>query len=191
MRPEAFDMEEELTVTEGRRAPAERPDIRGWGVDADPLNDPTYPIRDRRGDDSRGADWERPTQQMSDVEVLQSVEHNRRPAVFGTATPPAGISGAIRRTAFGYSESQWAHWLLLMLADRVDMVEGVADDLAHGRVPNLYEEMGLAAEWKYNRPAYVRRVATTVALTGAVAGLAYFMLRDRRGEGGRRYGGSA
>jgi hypothetical protein len=28
--------------------------VVGWGVDADPLNDPTYPMRDRAEDDSPG-----------------------------------------------------------------------------------------------------------------------------------------
>jgi hypothetical protein len=142
-------------------------------------------MRDRRADDSPGMNWERPTQQVSDVEVLQSIEHNRRPAVFGTSTPPAGLSGAIRRTAFAYSEGQWAHWLLLMLADRVNMAEGVIEDVAHGRVPNIHKEMGLSAEWKYDRAGYMRRMATTVAVTGAIGGLAYLLVRDRRQEQGR------
>ncbi len=154
-----------------------RPDIPGWGVDADPGNDATYPMRDRTQDDSPGMNWARPNQQDSDVEVLQSVEHNRRPAVFGESTPPAGISGAIRRSAFGYSESQWAHWLLLMLADRVNAAEGVAQDLAQGRVPNVIDEMGLAAEWRYNRPALVRRAVTTATAAAAVAGLGYMAWR--------------
>jgi hypothetical protein len=176
-------MDNELTISAADRVPANRPvaprvDIPGWGVDADPRNDATYPMRDRSADDSPGMNWQRPAQQVSDVEILQSVEHNRRPAVFGTSTPPAGLSGVIRRTAFGYSESQWAHWLLLMLADRVNEAEGVLGDLAQGKVPNLVEEMGLAAEWKYNREAYVRKMAATVAVTGAVAGIGYLLLRS-------------
>lgn len=154
--------------------------IPGWSVDADPENDPTYPMRDRSQDDSPVMNWTRPSQQEETVEVLQSVEHNRRPAVFGTSTPPSGISGAIRRQAFGYSESQWAHWLLLILADRVNMVEGVLDDLGHGRVPNLVEEMGLAAEWKYNRPAFIRRATAALAISGALVGVGYLLARSRR-----------
>ena len=171
-------MENQLVPS--HRTVIERTDIPGWGVDADPRNDPTYPMRDRTQDDSPGMNWERPTQQTSDVEVLQSVEHDRRPAVFGTSTPPAGMSGAIRRSAFAYSESQWAHWLLLMLADRVNMAEGVAGDLARGTLPNLIAEMGLAAEWRYDREAAIRRVVAAVAVTGAVAGLGYLAYRAVR-----------
>jgi hypothetical protein len=48
----------------------------------------------------------------------------------------------IRRLAFKYSESSYGHWLPLMLADRVNVVEGVLDDLAHGHVPNLSTSSG-------------------------------------------------
>ncbi|HEX2561957.1 hypothetical protein [Phenylobacterium sp.] len=173
-------MDNELTTAETSRAAVERRDIPGWGVDADPLNDATYPMRDRSQDDSPGMNWERPSQQSSDVEVLQSVEHNRRPAVFGTSTPPTGLSGAIRRSAYRYSESQWAHWLLLMLADRVNSAEGVADDLRRGTVPNLFDEMGLAAEWKYNRQPFIRKAAAAAAVTGGAAALTYLAVRAAR-----------
>ena len=173
----------DITALAPNRPVRERTDIPGWGVDADPRNDATYPMRDRQQDDSPGMNWERPALQTSEVEVLQSIEHNRRPAVFGASTPPSGLSGVIRRQAFVYSESQWAHWLLLMGADRINVVEGVVADLAHGRLPNLLAERGVAAEWKYNRRAYVSEVATTVAMTGAVLGVAWLLVRAARRAG--------
>ena len=139
--------------------------IPGWGVDADPDNDPTWPMRDQSRDDSRGANWTRPPLQTSDVEILQSNEHVRRPAVFGTSTPPRGLSGSIRRYAFRYSESQWMHWLLLMAADRINVMEGVVQDLRRGRVPNPIEEMGLKGSWKYDRDNTVK---TAAVAAGAV-----------------------
>jgi hypothetical protein len=57
----------------------------------------------------------------------------------------------IRRFAFHYSESSYGHWLPLMLADRVNAVEGVLDDLASGHVPNVLAERGWNAEWRHNR----------------------------------------
>src|SRR5690554_482458 len=86
--------------------------IPGWGVDANPQNDPTYPYRDRSQDEGLRSDWVRPSQQPKEVEILQSIEHIRTPAVFGTATPPSGVSGMLRRLAFRWSESNWLHWLL-------------------------------------------------------------------------------
>jgi hypothetical protein len=139
--------------------------VFGWGVDADPANDPTYPYRDRTDDDHRG-EWVRPPQQESDVELLRSIEHKRLPAVFGSSSPPRGVSGGIRRLAFRWSESHWAHWLLLMGADRVDMVEGIIDDLVNAKIPNVPAEMGVKAEWRYDRTGLIAKVAIG-ALVGA------------------------
>lgn len=136
--------------------------VVGWGVDADIENDPTWPMRDRSKDNGPGLNWDRPPLQQSDVEILQSVEHERRPAAFGTSTPPRGLSGSIRRRAFAFSESQWGHWLLLMLADRVDSVEGVLGDLGCGRVPNPLVEMGMVKASRSRESAIL-----TVAAAGA------------------------
>jgi hypothetical protein len=147
-------------------APVDTSKIPGWAVDADPENDPTYPYRDRSKDEGPGMNWQRPTQQTSDVEILQSVEHVRRPAVFGTSSPPRALSGMIRRLAFRWSESNWLHWLMLMGADRVDMVEGVVQDLGRGKVPNIPAEMGARAEWQHNKPGLVKKTAVVLAVTG-------------------------
>jgi hypothetical protein len=160
--------------------------IPGWGVDADPENDPTWPMRDRSQDDSPGRHWVRPPLQPESVEVLMSIEHTERPAVFGTSTPPTGLSGQIRRVAFKFSESRWTHWLLLLLADRINVVEGVLADLGRGKAPDLVEEFGIKAEWKYDRPAFYRRMGTAALVAGAAVGLTYMMLRRRRRQ---RYSG--
>jgi hypothetical protein len=154
--------------------------VVGWGVDADPKNDPTYPYRDRSGDDGLTNDWRRPTQQTSDVEILQSVEHVRTPAVFGTSTPPRGVSGMIRRLAFRWTESNWMHWLLLMGADRIDMVEGVVEDLAHAKIPNIPAEMGARAEWKHNKKGLAKKTAVVAVLS---IGLVALFARRRGGKG--------
>lgn len=138
--------------------------IPGWGSDADPGNNPTYPIRHIEDQPSRGLAWTRPALQTPDVEVLQSIEHNRLPAVVGTSTPPSGLSGAIRRYAFRRSESDWWHWLMLMGADRINVVEGVVEDLAAGRVPNVPGEMGMRAEWRHNPGGLVLKAGTGILL---------------------------
>lgn len=140
--------------------------VVGWGIDADPKNDPTWPMRDRSGDDGRGMDWTRPPVQTVDVEILQSVEHQRRPAVIGVSTPPSGVSGILRRQAFRLSESQWGHWLLLILADRVNSVEGLFADVGRGRMPNPLVEMGLVKR-SHARPAAIATAA--LAVLGVVA----------------------
>jgi hypothetical protein len=141
--------------------------IKGWGVDADPKNDPTYPMRNRNDGEHAGYSWERPPQQPITVEVLHSNERPDVTAVFGTSTPPSGLSGVLRRIAFGYSESSYGHWLPLVLADRVGVVEGVLSDLKHGQVPNVFAERGWKAEWEHNRTSLVRRILVGVALVSA------------------------
>lgn len=138
--------------------------IKGWGTDADRENDPTYPMRHIEDQPGRGLTWERPAQQAPVVEVLRSIEHNRLPAVTGTSTPPSGLSGAIRRLAFRRSESDWFHWLMLMGADRINVVEGVVQDVARGRFPNIPAELGIRAEWTHNKRGLAAKAGTTVAI---------------------------
>ena len=149
--------------------------IPGWGVDADPRNDPTYPMRHVEDQATRGLTWPRPDQQTPGVEILMSIEHNRLPAVVGTSTPPSGLSGAIRRYAFRRSESDWMHWLLLMGADRIGVVEGIVEDLTVGRVPNIPAEMGIRAEWQHNKIGLAKKVA----VAAAVSYTAYLLFRPK------------
>ncbi|MDO7884608.1 hypothetical protein [Hymenobacter cheonanensis] len=150
--------------------------LPGWNIDADPENDPTYPMRTRTPDDHKGYSWERPTMQPVTIEVLQSIERPGITAVFGTSMPPSGLSGVIRRFAFKYSESNYLHWLPLLFADRVNVVEGVLSDLAHGHVPNIFAEKGYPVEWKYDKKGLILKLATFAAV---VAGATVLLTRDK------------
>jgi hypothetical protein len=144
-------------------------DIPGWGIDADPDNDPTYPMKEWNGADHQRFNYDKPQQQQPiDVEILHSIERPGVTRVFGTSTPPKGLSGMIRRYAYKYSESTYAHWVPLVLADRIGVVEGYIDDLKHGIVPNTFAERGWKAEWKYNRKGLMQNVAIGVAVATAV-----------------------
>lgn len=150
--------------------------VNGWGIDADPENDLTYPMKKRNNGEHAGYSWQRPPQQPVEVEVLHSNERPNMSAAVGTSTPPAGASGMIRRSAFKYSESSYGHWLPLMLADRVGVVEGVLDDLTHGHIPNVPGEIGMKAEWKYNR----KGVVAGVLIGAIVASATIIYLQNRR-----------
>ena len=152
--------------------------IPGWGVDADPRNDPTYPYRERTSDDHSGS-WPRPERQLADVEILQSIEHKQRPAVVGTSTPPAGLSGALRRLAYRKSESNLVHWMLLIGADRLNVAEGVVQDIGRGRLPNVPGEMGIRAEWQHNKRGLLIKGGVALALVGATA---YVLKRRSNGR---------
>jgi len=145
--------------------------IVGWGIDANRDNDPTFPMRDRSAEDRTGADWQSPPAQQPEVEVLQSVEYNRRPAVVGTSTPPSGLSGVIRRVAFRFSESDWTHWLLLLGADRINVVEGVLQDLGRGKIPNVPGEMGIRSELRHNKAGFAKKVAVAAVVGALIYGV--------------------
>lgn len=144
--------------------------IRGWGVDADGT---VSPVRTGEATDpSTGI-----PPQVTEREILHSNERPYMTAVFGTTLPPAGLSGHFRRRAFRYSESNWMHWLLLLLADRINVAEGIADDLKSGQAPNILKEKGWGARWKYDRKRTLTRIAIgtgtallTIALLGTKSG---------------------
>lgn len=139
--------------------------IKGWGIDADPENDPVYPMKKRTDEEHEGYTWERPEQQPDEVEILKSVERPNLTAAFGTASPPEGLNGEIRKFAFKYSESSYGRWLPLVLADRVGAIEGIIEDLKKGYVPNIFAERGWGAEWKYNRKNFLMKIAAAAAVT--------------------------
>jgi hypothetical protein len=115
-----------MPYTADKTGSAVRPEILreripGWGADLDPADRPAFP-REQPGFIT-GAHWVMPEQQPETRPRERSVEHERLTAVFGTAQPLHGPAGGIRRFAYArYSEGQTAHWLLLVLADRVEAI---------------------------------------------------------------------
>src|SRR4051794_4953285 len=96
--------------------------IPGWGADLDPQDRPSVP-KLQLDPGRTGAHWEFPERQPEHRPRERSIEHRFLPPVFGTAQPTKGLSGALRKVAYAkYSEGRAAHWLLLMAADRVDVV---------------------------------------------------------------------
>lgn len=148
--------------------------IIGWGIDANPLNEPTYPMKDE-GVEKSDLAWERPEKQQVDVEVLYSSERPDLPAVVGETLPPQFISGALRRYAFRHSESRYRHWLPLLIADRINELEGVLEDVKKGRFPNVFAERGWKVHWQYEKKDVLRKV-----LIGAVLGIAIFQIIKHR-----------
>ena len=54
------------------------------------------------------------------------------------------------------------------MADRVNVLEGIAEDLAHGPVPNVLAGRGCGAEWKHNKISMAAKRAITAAATAGV-----------------------
>jgi hypothetical protein len=140
-------------VPDKRTPPPTREELRaripGWGADLDPADRPSYPKLQYPAD--TGAHWTFPDRQPGSEGRERSVEHAFVTPVFGTAQPLQGASGAIRRLAYArFSEGRLAHWLLLIVGDRVDAwghhlrsfastrpdvpATGVRTELSHGGV---------------------------------------------------------
>lgn len=141
-----------MPYTAERPTPKETPDqlrarIPGWGADLDPADRPAVP-RERFDPGATGAHWTFPDRQPETYPRERSIEHGILPPVFGTVAPLHGLSGAIRRSAYRFSEARAAHWLILILGDRVDAVESHLRSLATLRPDNPVTETGVLSEGK-------------------------------------------
>jgi hypothetical protein len=145
--------------------------IKGWGADLDPKNRPAYPM-ERMPPRLKGVHWDQPEQQPVRMEILHSTERPGITPIFGATVPPSGLSGKIRELAFKSSENDIRHWLLLLLADRVNVVEGIGQDLMSGHIPNIFAEMGGKSELKHNPAGLARKVA----VASAVIGVGYYLM---------------
>jgi len=122
--------------------------IPGWGADLDPNDRPAVP-REWHDPAGTGAHWDMPERQPEQEPRERSIEHQQLPPVFGTAQPLHGLSGRIRRRAYErYSEGRAAHWLLLILGDRVDAVGSHLRSFASLRPDNPITETGVLSEFR-------------------------------------------
>ncbi|MEJ2880494.1 hypothetical protein [Pedobacter sp. GR22-6] len=151
-------------------------DIPGWGMDADPENEPNYPMKNYTGDDHQRINYARADQQPIDMEVLMSNERPAMTRVYGTSVPPTGLSGMVRRYAFKHSEDRYRHWIPLILADRINVVEGLIEDIGQGHFPNIAAERGWKVEWKHNP----KGMATKVIVAAGLGLLLYLSLRSKK-----------
>ena len=142
--------------------------IKGWGIDNVPDDEPNYPMKHNTGADHNRIHWNRPELQEETVEILKSTERPSNSAVFGTVAPPKGLSGILRRYAYKHSENKYRHWLPLLLADRIDVLEGTLSDLMKGRIPNPIAERGWGAIWKHKPSLLVRKILVRLSVFAAI-----------------------
>jgi hypothetical protein len=119
--------------------------IPGWGVDLDPKDRPSVPRE--RMDLQTGAHWDFPERQEEKWPRERSIEHKFLTPVFGTSTPPSGLSGVMRKYAYKYSEGRAAHWLMLIAADRVNAWEAHLGSFLTLHPDNPVTETGVLSEF--------------------------------------------
>jgi hypothetical protein len=111
--------------------PADFRTIDGWGADLDPANRPAVPrelpsdVLTARGDVKH--------RQVPRGKVHMSNEYPDLTPVFGDTVQPRGLSGLIRDYAYNFGEATNRHWMMLLLADRIDVYESAVVDLFTGR----------------------------------------------------------
>lgn len=123
--------------------------IPGWGVDLDPKDRPAVP-KERFDPGATGAHWDFPECQEEKWPRERSIEHQFLTPVFGTSCPPKGLSGAMRKFAFRYSEGRAAHWLILLAADRVDALESHLVSFATLHPDNPITQTGIRSELSHH-----------------------------------------
>jgi hypothetical protein len=120
--------------------------IPGWGADLDPADRPSVP-RELADGIPEGVHWDVPADQPELERRERSVEHARLTPVFGTSSPPRGVSGAVRRLAYArYSEARAAHWLLLLAADRIESKGHALRSMLSRRPDDPVTETGVVSE---------------------------------------------
>ena len=149
--------------------------IQGWGADLDRKNRPGVPMERTPPRFTTPKDG-KPEQQVETVEVLVSNERPGITPVFSSKQPPSCLSGMLRRLAFKLTENDVRHWFLLIAADRVNMVEGIGQDLMSGKVPNVLSEMGIKAELKHNPAGLAKKAVVATAVVGGI----WYLLQRRR-----------
>jgi hypothetical protein len=124
--------------------------IPGWGADLDPRDRPSVP-QERFAPEVTGAHWDYPELQVERRPRERSIEHAWLTPVFGTSTPPKGLSGRLRRFSYvKFSEARAAHWLILLAADRVDALESTLASFATRRPDNPITETGVLSEFSHH-----------------------------------------
>jgi hypothetical protein len=168
--------------------------IPGWGADLDPADRPSHP-KLQYDPERTGARWRFPERQPGADGRERSIEHAFVTPVFGTAQPLHGVSGAIRRLAYRrFSEGRLAHWLLLIVGDRVDAWGSHLRSLASLHPDNPVTETGIRSElWaggssRSDRSDRRHQLLDPVVVAGpwvAAAGVALLAVRRLARRAGR------
>jgi len=149
------DVQAPETRPERPRTPEGRPEAQGEdvaGVDAAtdrpgvPMEADAGPPVALPGAPVAAADARPPTQPGSERHLRRAALEGPTPVV-GTAQPPHGLSGFIRGKAYEVPERFARHWMLLLVADRVD----VAEDRVGSALARPLDSLGMPGQAGYAR----------------------------------------
>src|SRR5690348_322658 len=98
------------------RESREHANVPDWGVDVSPTNRPGVPKEALPPKVIPRLRRVALALQVPHEEILKRAELSELTPVFGTAPPPHGISGALRRIAYDIPDYKVRHWMLLLVA---------------------------------------------------------------------------
>lgn len=146
--------------------PADYKQVPAWGIDME--HQQSY----RKELPSDVENVRGPVQewQIPHDKVHMSVEHPNLTPVFGTSCPPRGLSGSMRDYAYKFGEGTNRHWMTLIFADRVDILESTVIDAFRGHPDRFVQEKGWKANMKYGiSPSAQRALTIGSVILGVVA----------------------
>lgn len=135
---------------------------RPEAADADRKHRPGVP-KETAPKPAGNSHWVAPPKQEQRTEILKEPTRMAMSSTFGSALPPKGLSGVIRRAAYRVPDYEAKRWMLLMLADRVDVLES---DL--GRAVKRPETWALAAALGFGGAMLMARARRRRTLFGRV-----------------------
>lgn len=142
--------------------------VPGWGADIPKANRPGVPRERQVEKEDNGVRWQAMDRQQPHIKIHKSIERPSLTPVFGTSCPPKGLSGLLRDQAYKMGEDKISRWMMLILADRCDVIEGRMDELVFGPPTQTEEER--------------RKRKTTVYSIGAGVGIAALAMILRKSK---------
>jgi hypothetical protein len=94
------------------------------GADRNPEQRPGVP-REAAPHPLPGTHWIEPERQPTEGVAILPGQRDRSTPVFSTALPPRGLSGALRIAAHRIPDYRVRHWVLLLVADRIDLIQNL------------------------------------------------------------------
>ena len=131
--------------------------IPGAGIDAPHERRPGVPMEMDPPKPMGHAHWTEPERQPDPGHILRRKGLKRLTPVFGTAVPPRGISGLMRRAAYELPEHWTSHWMVLLMADRVDAFEEQLGKVLPFAVPALAAFAALSVRRRRARRSWFSR----------------------------------
>jgi len=112
-----------------------------------------------RNTDSRDSAANKMTKGVNKVESTNDTKEG------DTSKTTAGpeLSEELRKVAAKYDESDYRHWIPLLIADKIGKIEEILEDLApENNILDSIVEFGRNTDWKSDKKDIIKKAASTI-----------------------------